>query len=410
MNGLPGLFGSGTPETFELKRLIKFITDNFNGSETVVMPAEIAKYLDDVKAVLDKYNNGQVSDFEYWDEVATIRENYRESVKLYLSGEETEVSKDYINEVFSAFAAKIDKGIEKAVEMGNGLVPTYFTHEAVDFEPVVDENGNPVMSHYGLQKAVVKEFKTVALPYFLEGPARMMGNVNEETAREMYNNVKKTGLYDEKLAMYKTSASIEGCSMEAGRCRAFTPGWQERENVFLHMEYKYILSMIRAGICPEFYDTITRALIPFLDPNMYGRSTLENSSFIASSVNPNPDIHGRGFVARLSGSTTEMLSIWIEMFMGGKVFTYEDGKLVLNFTPKLSNWLFDEGKVTFRLLSSCDITYVNETGKNTFGDDAAVVDRVEINGETVSTENKIVGEMAEAVRDGKINNITVYFK
>ena len=80
----------------------------------------------------------------------------------------------------------------------------------------------------------------------------MMGNVNEETAREMYNNVKKTGLYDEKLAMYKTSASIEGCSMEAGRCRAFTPGWQERENVFLHMEYKYILSMIRAGICPEF--------------------------------------------------------------------------------------------------------------------------------------------------------------
>ena len=410
MNGLPGLFGSGTPETFELKRLIKFITDNFNGSETVVMPAEIAKYLDDVKAVLDKYNNGQVSDFEYWDKVATIREKYRESVKLYLSGEETEVSKDYINEVFSAFAAKIDKGIEKAVEMGNGLVPTYFTHEAVDFEPVVDENGNPVMSHYGLQKAVVKEFKTVALPYFLEGPARMMGNVNEETAREMYNNVKKTGLYDEKLAMYKTSASIEGCSMEAGRCRAFTPGWQERENVFLHMEYKYILSMIRAGICPEFYDTITRALIPFLDPNMYGRSTLENSSFIASSVNPNPDIHGRGFVARLSGSTTEMLSIWIEMFMGGKVFTYEDGKLVLNFTPKLSNWLFDEGKVTFRLLSSCDITYVNETGKNTFGDDAAVVDRVEINGETVSTENKIVGEMAEAVRDGKINNITVYFK
>ena len=93
-----------------------------------------------------------------------------------------------------------------------------------------------------------------------------------------------------------------------------------------------------------------------------------------------------------------------------RVENNEDGKLVLNFTPKLSNWLFDEGKVTFRLLSSCDITYVNETGKNTFGDDAAVVDRVEINGETVSTKNKIVGEMAEAVRDGKINNITVYFK
>lgn len=31
--------------------------------------------------------------------------------------------------------------------------------------------------------------------------------------------------------MYKTSASIEGCSMEAGRCRAFTPGWQERKRI-----------------------------------------------------------------------------------------------------------------------------------------------------------------------------------
>ena len=145
MNGLPGLFGSGTPETFELKRLVNFIIDNFEGEGKIVMPAEIAKYLRDVKATLDKANAGELNDFEYWDAVATIRENYRETIKLYLSGEETEVSKDYINEVFSAFAAKIDKGIEKAVEMGNGLVPTYFTHEAVDFEPVVDENGNPVV-------------------------------------------------------------------------------------------------------------------------------------------------------------------------------------------------------------------------------------------------------------------------
>lgn len=410
MNGLPGLFGSGTPETFELKRLVKFITDNFQGEGEVVMPAEIAKYMDDVKAVLDEYNAGSISDFEYWDRVASIRENYRETVKLYLSGEEVNVSKAHIAEVFEAFAAKIDKGIEKAVEMGNGIVPTYLTHEVTDFEPVVDADGNAVMSHYGLQKAKVKAFKTEPLPYFLEGPARMMGYVDTDTAREMYNKVKGTGLYDEKLAMYKTSASIEECSMENGRCRAFTPGWQERENVFLHMEYKYILAMIKAGLYDEYYETITRALIPFLDPNMYGRSTLENSSFLASSVNPNEDIHGRGFVARLSGSTTEMISMWIEMFMGGKVFTYEDGKLVLHFEPKIANWLFDEGKVTFRLLSNCDITYVNNTGKNTYGDDAAVVSKVEINGEVVSTENRIVGELAEAVRDGKVDKITVYFE
>ena len=410
MNGLPGLFGSGMPETFELKRLIKFITDNFEGDGFVVMPAEIAKYLEAVKAELDKYNAGELNDFEYWDAVATVREQYRAAVKLEFSGDKDTVAKSHIVEVFSAFADKIDKGIEKAVEIGNGLVPTYFTHEAVDFEPVVDKTGNPVISHYGLQKAAVKAFKAVPLPYFLEGPARMMGYVDTDIARDMYNKVKQTGLYDQKLAMYKTSASIEECSMENGRCRAFTPGWQERENVFLHMEYKYILAMLKAGLYDEYYETITRALIPFLDPNMYGRSTLENSSFLASSANPNRDIHGRGFVARLSGSTTEMISMWIEMFMGEKVFTYEDGQLVLNFGPKLANWLFEDGKATFRLLSTCDVTYVNNTGKNTYGEDGAKVSKIEIGGKVVSTEARLAGEIAEAVRNGEIDKVTVYFE
>ena len=410
MNGLPGLFGSGTPETFELKRLVNFIIDKFEGEGDVVFPAEIAKYLDAVKAALDEFNAGSLNDFDYWDKVATIREEYRDSIKLCFSGEEVAVSRAHIVEVFKAFAAKIEKGIEKAIEMGNGIVPTYLTHEAVDFEPVVDADGNPVMSHYGLQKAKVKAFKTEMLPYFLEGPARMMGYIGTDEARELFNKVKETGLYDEKLAMYKTSASIEECSMENGRCRAFTPGWQERENIFLHMEYKYILGIIKAGLYDEYYETITRAMIPFLDPNMYGRSILENSSFLASSANPNPDVHGRGFIARLSGSTTEMISMWIQMFMGGKVFTYEDGELVLNFTPKIADWLFDEGVASFRLLSSCDITYINKTGKSTYGDDAAVVEKVVINGETVSTENKIKGKLAEQVRNGEISKIEVYFK
>ncbi len=410
MNGLPGLFGSGTPETFELKRLVDFIVANFDGEGTVTFPAEIAQYLKDVKAALDEYNAGSLSDFDYWDKVASIREDYRAKVKLYFSGDETEVAKSELVEIFKAFSDKLAKGIDKAVEMGNGIVPTYLTHEVTDFEEVKDANGEAVISHYGLPKAKVKAFKTVALPYFLEGPARMMGYIETEKARELFNKVKETGLYDEKLAMYKTSASIEDCSMENGRCRAFTPGWQERENVFLHMEYKYILAMIKAGLYDEYYDTITRALIPFLDPEMYGRSTLENSSFLASSVNPNKDIHGRGFVARLSGSTTEMMSMWIEMFIGSKVFTYENGELVLNFEPKLADWLFKDGEATFRLLSSCDVTYVNNTGKKTYGDDAAKVTKIEVDGQVVSNDNTIKGQLAEDIRDGKIKAVKVFFE
>ena len=62
------------------------------------------------------------------------------------------------------------------------------------------------------------------------------------------------------------------------------------------------------------------------------------------------------------------------------------------------------------MLSTCDVTYVNNTGKNTFGKDAAKVSKVEIDGETVATEGKLVGEKAEAVRDGNVKAITVYFE
>ncbi|MBR3645077.1 MAG: cellobiose phosphorylase [Lachnospiraceae bacterium] len=410
MNGLPGLFGSGTPETFELKRLVKFIVDNFAGNDAVTMPAEIVDYLKAVKTELDKYNAGELNDFEYWDAVATIREGYRAKVKLYFSGAEATMTRAEIAEVFAAFEAKIDKGIAKAVELGGGIVPTYLTHEVTDFEPAVDADGNPIKTHYGLQRAIVKGFKVVPLPPFLEGPARMIGTTDIPTAKTIYQNVKASDIYDKKLGMYKTSASIEECSIENGRCRAFTPGWQERENIFLHMEYKYILGIIKAGLYDEYYETITRAMIPFLDPNMYGRSILENSSFLASSANPNPDVHGRGFIARLSGSTTEMISMWIQMFMGGKVFTCEDGELVLNFTPKLADWLFDNGEASFTLLSNTEIKYINKTGKATFGDNAAVVEKVVIDGETVSTEGKIKGALAESVRNGEVDKIEVYFK
>ena len=143
---------------------------------------------------------------------------------------------------------------------------------------------------------------------------------------------------------------------------------------------------------------------------MYGRSTLENSSFLASSVNPNTDIHGRGFVARLSGSTTEMMSMWIEMFMGPKAFTYEDDKLTLTFDPKLADWLFKDGEVTFRMLSTCDVTYVNETGKKTYGEDGAKASYIEIDGEKVADGNKLVGQLAEDVRDGRVKAVKVVFE
>lgn len=75
---------------------------------------------------------------------------------------------------------------------------------------------------------------------------------NEGQARAMYDRIKASDLYDAALGMYKTSVSLEGEGDEIGRIRAFTAGWLERESVFLHMTYKYLLSLLKAGLYDEF--------------------------------------------------------------------------------------------------------------------------------------------------------------
>ena len=93
--------------------------------------------------------------------------------------------------------------------------------------------------------------------------------------------------------MYKVNASLKEASYEIGRARAFTPGWLENESIWLHMEYKYLLELLRSGMYEEFFADFHKAAIPFLDPQVYGRSIYENSSFIASSKNPNRAYHGK---------------------------------------------------------------------------------------------------------------------
>ncbi len=147
------------------------------------------------------------------------------------------------------------------------------------------------------------------MPYFLEGPVRYLKlPVEQGEKRALYEAVKESDLYDGELSMYKVNASLADSSFELGRARAFTPGWLENESIWLHMEYKYLLELLRSGLYEEFFADFKKAAIPFQNPEIYGRSIYENSSFIASSRNPNPSCRGRGFVARLSGSTIEFIS------------------------------------------------------------------------------------------------------
>ena len=142
-----------------------------------------------------------------------------------------------------------------------------------------------------------------------------------------------------------------------------------------------------------------------MDPNVYGRSTLENSSFIASSLNPNPRVRGQGFVARLSGSTAEMLSIWNIMMFGESVFQYTD-ELVFSPRPILHADFFHEGRVTPTLLSTIEFIIENETSLSTYSEQV-MVDYYLVDGKRIK---EIRGDLALKIRTGQVRKIVMVYK
>ena len=171
-----------------------------------------------------------------------------------------------------------------------------------------------------------RAFKRHDLPLFLEGFVHALRDTEcvsyARGSTRFIRAVRSSKLYDrKKLGMYKVNTDLSKESDEIGRTRIFPAGWLENESVWLHMEYKYFLELLRSGLAKEFFTEIHGAMIPFLDPVKYGRSILQNSSFIASSAHEDKNLHGQGFVARLSGSTAEFLHMWLLMNMGLNPFS-----------------------------------------------------------------------------------------
>ena len=345
LNGLPGLFGSSLSETYELLRLLDFLLAALGEKDggTVELPVELADLLRQVVAQLTAYQAAFDSerDFRYWDAVASAREAYRARVRLGFDGRMETIDFSALAPALRAFREKVAAGIAKAEDLTAGLPPTYFTYTAQDYETLADAAGQPLRDGHGWPYVRVKRFEQSVLPPFLEGPMHALKTHKDAAgARALYRRVRESALYDRKLGMYKTNAPLNSCSHEIGRVRAFTPGWLENESIFLHMAYKYLLEILRAGLRDEFFADMRRGLVPFLDPRTYGRSPLENSSFIVSSAHPDPSLHGRGFVARLTGATAEFLSIWSLMTAGPRPFFMKDNELCLSFKPSLPRWLF----------------------------------------------------------------------
>ena len=418
LNGLPGLFGSSMAETFALKRLVQFLRKAIPQAEggQVRLPVEIMRFLRKVVNELKRCQSSGLEerDFQYWDKVSSAREAYRASIRLGLDGAEEELTFARMEIILVSFETKIEAGITRAIGLNNGLPPTYFSFQVDEFDLLKDKEGHPKSDRQGRPGIHARRFSALPLPLFLEGMVRAMRVQESGCAKHLYEQVKESPLYDHKLKMYKLNASLEALPNDIGRARAFTPGWLENESIWLHMEYKYLLEVLRSGLYQNFFKDLKTGLIPFLDPEVYGRSTLENSSFLVSSAHPDELLHGAGFVARLSGASVEFLSMWRLMMAGAQPFFVQKDQLCLALKPILPGWLFNEdGTISFQFLGRTPVTYHNPSRRDSF-DPQAVIRSICMQpnqGRAIELAGEVIpAPYARQVRDGKIKHIDVYFE
>ena len=417
LNGLPGLFGSSMSETFELARLLAFLFANIpeNRVGSLCLPVEVVELLQNVADCLQVYQTSEDKEreFFYWDAISTARETYRERIRLGFDGKTNSMSLEALAGYLSIILDKVQAGIAQALEISGGIPPTYLTYEVEEFEILRGSDGEPLKDVKQRPYIRALRFRQMVLPMFLEGPVHLFKTLpNAPAALRLHQQVKNSELYDRTLKMYKTNEPLESQPMEIGRLRAFTPGWLENESIFLHMEYKYLLEILKAGLYEEFFEDFRNILVAFQDPARYGRSPMENSSFIVSSAHPDKSLHGAGFVARLTGATAEFLSMWNLMMAGQNPFFIDNGELCLRFRPALPDWLFDEsGKLSFTFLGQCQVTYFNPLREHTFVETMQIRSMI-IYSDTgqVEIQGGVIGPpYASLVREGKIRRIEAFF-
>ncbi len=308
---------------------------------------------------------------------------------------------------------KLDLGIAKAKDKKNNLYFTYFSYEVTKYRKA--------------KKGIIPlGFKRRNLPLFLEG---LVSLLRVEKKRDVYFSLKRSCLFDRALKMYRLNASLESEPLEIGRSRIFVPGWLENESIWLHMQYKYLLEVLRVGLYEEFFQDLYQCAVCFFDPQRYARNPLENSSFIVSSAHPDKTLWGKGFVGRLSGATVEFLHIWMLLCLGEKpFFLNEDRRVCLRFRPILKkdfftqreqplNWkgkdlVLGKDSFSFKLFGSILVTYYNPQRKDTFAKQIEIEKIVIFEKEDSYSlyQDFIPAHITAKIRNLEIDRIEVHFR
>lgn len=340
-NGLPGLFGSSMNETIELLRLVSFYLDSVSKFDKDIF------ILKPLKSLLMVMISDEPNGFKYWDVVNTAREAFEDS---YRNSELVSLKSVEIKDAFIKIQTILRDAIKRAISLNNGVIPTYFTQKVEKYHL---DNG-----------VVVESFKTSILPNFLEAPARALKLGKDYFDSKQIELVNKSDLLDKELLIYKTSTSLDKQSKELGRICSFNPGWLERESDFLHMTFKYLLGLLKAGYYEEFFNACKNNLPCYMKPQIYGRSIFENVSFIAPSNHINKKLHGQGFYARLTGANTEVINMVYLLCFGETLFSYNDHKLSFRVTPHIPLSLFKDDEIKISLFKDISITFINKNHRD----------------------------------------------
>jgi hypothetical protein len=377
LNGMPGLFGSSTHEAFALRRALAFARRAVRehlGAGRLDLPVEVASLLRSATAALA---HADAQDFlPTWQQLADTREAFRAQTCLGVAGDDAALDAAELLAFFDAAEQQLARGLAGAVD-AEGLPVSYYLHEALEYEPLPAHGPAPLPGQPGEPVFVrVRRFARQPLPAFLEGCVQALRcTADRPSARALHTAVRASGLFDRPLGMYRVNLPLDALSFEIGRIRTFAPGWLENESIFLHMHYKFLLETLRSGLAAEFFEDLKRGLVALHDPAVYGRSPLENSSFIASSRFPDARAHGTGFVARLSGATAEWISMLLHMGLGAAPFRVVDGALRFEPKPVLAGWLFTTeaqqgtpaGSFGFKLFGHTWVIYANPRRLDSFG-------------------------------------------
>jgi hypothetical protein len=415
------LFGSSTHEAYALQRAIAFVRNGLkaqDGSQPIELPTEVAHLLRWVTRILMAADPHDF--FATWANLASARETFRHDTRMGIAGTTEPFGSTELSEFLDAVQATLGRGLAKAKD-AHGLPISYFIHEVAQHDVLVpeppehdDDDETPAVHVRALK------FRHNPVSAFLEGTVQALRTVESVAdAKALYQAVRTSMLYDTKLGMYRVNAPLDDMSFEIGRSKIFSPGWLENESIFLHMHYKFLLETLRSGLHAEFFADLQKGLVAFLDPAAYGRSPLENSSFIASSRFPDAKVHGVGFVARLSGATAEWISMVLHMGLGAAPFVVDAGELRFKPQPVLAYWLFTteasgrfaEDSFGFKLFGQTWVVYNNPKRQSTFGEGAVAPVAFELNyadGTThTHTGDSLPEPLAHDLRDGKLQSLVI---